>query len=491
MDCPICCEPYTAVKRREIVCRGCDESACAECVQKYLMMIIEEPHCPSCRVGWSNTFLYDEFSFSFIKNKYSAHRAELLWAQQEAYLPATQEEIAAAKAKGAVTNGAIITGIFGMDPAELIKNKKVVRKCPVDNCKGFLNEVTVDDVVECSSAGAGAGAGAAAARSKESIVEKKIYMCGLCDGYTCIRCMQSHKKDEKHKCKKDDVDTVTLLMKDSKPCPKCGEMISKSFGCDQMWCTACNTPFSWSTLTIIKSGAIHNPHYFEFMRNNIRTRPLENVGCGELPQSHVLIQNIRASFNTNQPTQYMYYNAYIPYDTESRINKIYQHIIHAREVEYETYNPTRPEGDYLRLRVEYLLNMQTKEDVQRCIGEMYDTDETKRAIRPILETYVALATDILMEINIEELREFGINDKKKYLNDILDKYKPLCEFINKELEKVCMTYRCTVPEICSWGWDTMSYSSLKARNRVEVESDYALRSRVKKDVVTAVPQIVF
>jgi hypothetical protein len=446
------------------------------------MMIIEEPHCPSCRVGWSNTFLHDELSFSFIKNKYSAHRAELLWAQQEAYLPATQEAIAAAKAKGAVTNGAIITKIFGMDPAELVKNKKVVRKCPADNCKGFLNEVTVDDVVE----GAGAGAGASA----ESVIEKKIYMCGLCDGYTCIRCMQPHKKDEKHKCKKEDVDTVALLMKDSKPCPQCGEMISKSFGCDQMWCTACNTPFSWSTLTVIKSGAIHNPHYFEFMRNNslnIRARPLENVGCGELPRAHVLIENIRVLLG-NTSNRY-YYGG--PDDIDHKINRIYQHITHAREVEYETYNPTRPEGDYLRLRVEYLLNMLTKEDVQQHIGEMYDVDEKKRAIRPILETYVALAIDIIMEINIEEIREFGMNDKKKYLNDILDKYNPLCEFINKELEKVCMTYRCTVPEICSWGWDTMSYSSLKARNRVEVESDYTLRPRVKKDVVTAVPQIVF
>ncbi len=481
MDCPICCEPYTAVKRRQIVCRGCDESACAECVQKYLMMIIEEPHCPSCRVGWSNTFLHDELSFSFIKNKYSVHRAELLWAQQESYLPATQEAIAAAKTKGAVTNGAIITGIFGMDPAELVKNKKVVRKCPVDNCKGFLNEVVVDDVVE----GAGAGAGS------ESVIEKKIYMCGLCDRYTCIRCMQPHKKDEKHKCKKDDVDTVALLMKDSKPCPKCGEMISKSFGCDQMWCTACNTPFSWSTLTIIKSGTIHNPHYFEFMRNNphsIRIRPLEIVGCGELPQANVLIQNIRTSFIRDYIHPY-YYN---PYDIESRINKIYQHIIHVREVEYETYNPTRPEGDYLRLRVEYLLNMQTKEDVQQCIGEMYDTDETKRAIRPILETYVALATDILMEINIEEVRKYTNNDeKKKYLNDILDKYKPLCEFINKELEKVCMTYRCEIPYLDTWGWNTMSYSRLKARDRVEVVSDYALRPRVKKESSPVTSAIVF
>ena len=75
--------------------------------------------------------------------------------------------------------------------------------------------------------------------------------------------------------------TAELLSKDTKPCPKCSIPIHKLEGCDQMWCTQCHTGFSWKRGTI--ENRIHNPHYYEWQRQNNGGQAPRNPGdfeCG-------------------------------------------------------------------------------------------------------------------------------------------------------------------------------------------------------------------
>jgi len=69
------------------------------------------------------------------------------------------------------------------------------------------------------------------------------------------------------------VESVKLKKKDTMGCPSCGVRIYKIEGCDQMWCVECHTPFSYKTGDIVK-GVVHNPHYYEYIRehgeNNLR-----------------------------------------------------------------------------------------------------------------------------------------------------------------------------------------------------------------------------
>ena len=84
----------------------------------------------------------------------------------------------------------------------------------------------------------------------------------------------------------DDVATAKLLAKETKSCPQCAIPIFKISGCDQMWCTECQTPFSWKTGQKV-SGVIHNPHFYQWQRQqnsgNAPRRPGTRYDCGGLP----------------------------------------------------------------------------------------------------------------------------------------------------------------------------------------------------------------
>ncbi len=80
------------------------------------------------------------------------------------------------------------------------EKKKFIRRCTRDGCQGFLSTA---------------------------------WKCGICEYYSCNKCfkVKGLKHDEPHECIKEDVETADLIKKDSKPCPKCGEFITKASGC--------------------------------------------------------------------------------------------------------------------------------------------------------------------------------------------------------------------------------------------------------------------
>ena len=143
--------------------------------------------------------------------------------------------------------------------------KKVVfaRRCPDEECRGFL-----------------------APNNK----------CGLCDKFSCGKCMkivgdEPAADDETHECNPDDVASVQMLKKETRPCPKCITPIYKISGCDQMWCTQCHVAFSWISGKIVVNDRMHNPHYYDFLREHgagaIRTP--EEVVCGGIPTARRII----------------------------------------------------------------------------------------------------------------------------------------------------------------------------------------------------------
>ena len=79
--------------------------------------------------------------------------------------------------------------------------------------------------------------------------------CGFfyTDNFKCTKCLKDicnecHKvKDNNHECKTDEKEEIKELMKNITQCPKCKEVINRSEGCNDMYCTKCNTHFHFKT----------------------------------------------------------------------------------------------------------------------------------------------------------------------------------------------------------------------------------------------------
>jgi hypothetical protein len=143
----------------------------------------------------------------------------------------------------------------GNSAAEDAERKKFIMKCQAANCPGFLSTQ---------------------------------YKCGVCDLYTCSECLEM-KENEKHQCKKENIESAQMIRKETKPCPSCATRIYKIDGCDQMWCVDCKTAFSWNSGQIVNSR-IHNPHYYEYLRQTNGSVPREPgdipggaAVCGQFP----------------------------------------------------------------------------------------------------------------------------------------------------------------------------------------------------------------
>lgn len=109
--------------------------------------------------------------------------------------------------------------------------------------------------------------------------------CMVCNKQFCAACKEL--KGEDHVCNEDTLASLAEIIKETKPCPKCGVRIVRSSGCADMFCTHCKTGFSWRTGEIIH-GHFHNPHRARWLRQNIA-----DFGCNAttltLPKDELVV----------------------------------------------------------------------------------------------------------------------------------------------------------------------------------------------------------
>ena len=186
-------------------------------------------------------------------------------------------------------------------PRQAVQRAAFIKPCPTDGCRGFLSTAYKcgicgtrvcpdchEVIAPATTAVAVAGAGAEAEEDAEATDEAAVAaltdaiaappatdeaavaaLTDAIEGLAIAAPMTLAARRAAHVCNPEVLASVRAIAGDSKPCPKCGAMIFRVSGCDQMYCTVpgCHTAFDFRS-GLVAVGRIHNPHYYEFLRRN-------------------------------------------------------------------------------------------------------------------------------------------------------------------------------------------------------------------------------
>jgi hypothetical protein len=425
MDCSICCEKYNVSNHKKVPCPFCDFNSCRTCVQTYLLSVSTDPHCMGCKKLWSREVVDGACTKVFRDNKLKKHRETILFEREKCLMPQSQD------AASRVLQGRRIDKLMEEAESEIIRIKQsindlyrtkisilnganhtygattekrvFVRRCPVDDCRGFLST---------------------------------RWKCQICDNNICPECNEVKKGDD-HTCDPNNVETVALLKKDTKPCPSCGTMIFKISGCSQMWCPDCHTAFDWTTMKI-ETGRIHNPHYYEFQRNGGGQANRENgdIPCGGVPSVIEILDFLGVQ---RQRSRYYVPNT-VDNPVHSEILKIHRIVLHIQNAELPRLRV--PPVDNQHMRVMYLLNELSEEAMKVSLQKNEKAREKTRDRVNIIQMFCDVTGDLLRQLVVKVIT----------IEQFLENVNRLRDYVREAFTTLHKRYSCSTDWI-SDGWD--------------------------------------
>jgi hypothetical protein len=208
--------------------------------------------------------------------------------------------------------------------------------------------------------------------------------------------------------------------------------------CDQMWCTQCQTAFSWRTGRIEK--VIHNPHYYEWMRRNgTLERNPNDVPCGREinHNTSTVIRAIMAEKEHRDPSNL----AKIKSLTGSMI-EVSRRIIHLRYAVLPRYQHNTDEVTQ-NLRIQYMRRFIGEEFFKISLQKEYKKCNKYREICEVVQLLMNTLTDIVYRF-IEETKDRDWVYNLDRLNEIdqITRYADECFLkISRTYSSIPLTYR--------------------------------------------------
>lgn len=434
-ECPICVLKYNKTTRLGITCPDpqCSFTCCRECIKTYIVTEKNDPKCMSCSKNFTRMFLQNNFTQQWIKNEFKQTRGNVLFERQQSLIPETmpwvkaetdarkiEKNVEEINAQIRALNTRMVSLNNERDGAlEAIRHlrygnipqkeqKKFIVRCP--ECPAFLEKNW-----KCSACGI---------KVCKHCREKIVIPDGFDPSQNIDNVVIILDHDDEyepadnvpiHRCNPDSVAATQMIKNDTKPCPKCGNPIHKIEGCDQMFDPHCGTAFSWKTGQIF-TGVIHNPHYFEWQRQNGSVaRTPGDVPCGGVPTIADItdslgwlpsIHNFKSAFSAK--SAYVFhpaakYGDKIWTELKEHLARRYrlietvrmiQHIEHVEMPRLETRTAATA---FRTMRVKYVLNEVRQDEFERELTEHERQSEKQQEIFHVWQTFCQLAGELLRE----------------------------------------------------------------------------------------------
>ena len=438
--CNVCLENYNKkiidddtyhMTGNKITCGKCDFSSCTHCTKRFLLESNNDAHCMNCKNPWNREFLTENFTKQFLNKEYKDHRENTLCDREKALLPATmkiidrENKVQDLHEEKERFRRQMEEKLYEFDvkiwELENSSNKtkkdknKFIKSCPVENCNGFLSSQ---------------------------------WKCGICSTHTCRNCHEIIGKRQRlsngelselpeHTCNEDSVKTAMLLAKECKNCPKCAAPIYKIDGCNQMWCVECKTAFDWRTSEII-TGHFHNPHYYEWVRQNnngnVPREPGDNP-CGanvEIRQLSRYLKNIIVSKIYNR------YNLPIIRTFFDSLHRMCSHLTYVVIADLDRNNLLNDDdhlfNSNLDIRRRFLKNTITETDFKKEIQKKEKKRQKALNLKQIYQTFVTVCNDVFQKL-------VNVTNNEEFIN-CLSEIITFTNHINNQLIKHKKIYNC-------------------------------------------------
>jgi hypothetical protein len=460
---------FTTVIRQPITCPYCPHATCRQCTSQYLLTTLNDPHCIGCKREWNREFIDTKLTQTYRKGPLRQHRRKVLIDRERGRLPAMQvfveaqydyntayteyyncrvKRVTLKRERNAIQAQYAQTDTLEqlterlrpinqqrvemktrmraaeakMHEAQRVltgkerETRQFIMKCPSDGCRGFLSSA---------------------------------WKCGTCQKFFCADCHaeKAGQKDDAHTCNEDAKATASMIRTETRPCPKCGIRISKIDGCDQMWCTSCQTTFSWNTGQVLLNTVVHNPHYYEYLRSrNGGAVPREagDVPCGGLPQAY-LFTRIVMDIATLTPTE------------KTQLIDIVRCLSDIQYVRLPQFPLRQAATVNQAIDIKYLMKEIDEEEWGAVLERVETNGERKKEIGLILQTLLHVGSEKLTQL------QNATREQRNHLGKpLLEELKQVRVYTNKSLLEKGKQMGVVVPHITTdWRWSWIKKADMK------------------------------